>query len=105
MARSEREKSLEAYLRRRVLEHGGLCYKWTAPGQTGVPDRICVFPGGRIVFAETKTADGRLTAIQRVVHNKLFSRGCVTCVIRSREDVDAMLLRIRRVKANAVSAP
>lgn len=58
MARSEREKSIEAYLRRRVLEHGGLCYKWTAPGQTGVPDRICVFPGGRIVFAETKTADG-----------------------------------------------
>lgn len=58
MARSEREKSIEAYLRRRVLEHGRPVLQMDGSRTDGVPDRICVFPGGRIVFAETKTADG-----------------------------------------------
>lgn len=52
------EKEIEAKLRRMVESHGGLCLKWVCPGWSGVPDRILLLPGGRIVFAETKRPKG-----------------------------------------------
>ena len=48
----ESEKTTEAYLRDRVKALGGRSYKWVSPGCSGVPDRIVVMPGGRIVFVE-----------------------------------------------------
>ena len=33
---------------------GGKAYKFVSPGNPGVPDRICVFPGGAVVFVELK---------------------------------------------------
>lgn len=33
---------------------GGKAYKWVSPGNPGVPDRICILPGGRVVFIEMK---------------------------------------------------
>jgi len=33
---------------------GGRAFKWVSPGCVGVPDRICVFPGARVVFIEVK---------------------------------------------------
>jgi hypothetical protein len=31
-----------------------LFFKLTVPGMRGVPDRICLFPGGRVIFIEFK---------------------------------------------------
>lgn len=52
------EKDIEAKLRKAVERRGGWCLKWTCPGWAGVPDRICLFPGGRVVFVETKRPKG-----------------------------------------------
>lgn len=93
----ESERQIESYLRRRVLEHGGLCYKWVCPGQRGAPDRIVIFPDGRIVFTELKAEGGRLSPLQIAMHKRLAARGCNVCVLWSKQDVDTMLLRYRRV--------
>jgi hypothetical protein len=52
-----REKYVEQALVKAVRNAGGLALKFVSPGLDGVPDRILLFPCGRIAFVETK-ADG-----------------------------------------------
>jgi len=52
------EKEIEAKLVDMVKQHGGLCLKWVCPGWAGVPDRFVLFPGGCVVFVETKRPKG-----------------------------------------------
>ena len=52
------EKDIETKLVKLVKRHGGLCLKWVCPGWLGVPDRLCLLPGGRIYFVETKRPKG-----------------------------------------------
>ena len=60
-----RERDIEAWIRRRIEKMGGEFWKFTSPGQDGVPDRIALFPDGRLVFVELKTATGRLSMVQK----------------------------------------
>lgn len=48
------EREIESKLKKPIEQLGGLCLKFVTPGFTGVPDRIILLPGGRVVFAETK---------------------------------------------------
>lgn len=59
-----KESELEARLVRGVKALGGRAYKFVSPGNVGVPDRLVVLPGGRILFAELKTDSGRLSRMQ-----------------------------------------
>ena len=84
------EKDLENKLRAKVKSLGGMCLKWVSPGFTGVPDRICLLPGGRVVFAELKrpgVKDG-LSPRQKRVIAQLRSLGLTVIVIRSEEDCE-----------------
>ena len=59
------EKDVEQKLRKTVEKHGGLCLKWVCPGWSGVPDRIILLPGGKVMFVETKRPKGgRYSALQ-----------------------------------------
>jgi len=51
-----RERDIELKLRDAVKAVGGLCWKFTSPGTSGVPDRIVLMPKGRIAFVETNSA-------------------------------------------------
>ena len=51
---SMREKSIEEKLVAAVKAVGGVCWKFTSPGTSGVPDRIVLMPSGRIGFVEVK---------------------------------------------------
>ena len=50
------ESTLEDKFRKKVkaLGHGIMCLKFVSPGFTGVPDRIILLPGARVVFVELK---------------------------------------------------
>jgi hypothetical protein len=53
------EKEIERKLKNLVEgKLGGLCLKWVCPGWRGVPDRILLFPGGRVYFVELKRPKG-----------------------------------------------
>ena len=49
-----REKIIEQRLIRTVCQSGGLALKFVSPGFNGVPDRLLLFPGGRLAFCEVK---------------------------------------------------
>lgn len=59
------EKDIEKRLVREVKKLGGLCLKWVSPGNSGVPDRIVLMPGGKAIFVELKRPGGREGALQR----------------------------------------
>ena len=52
------EKDIEKALVRMIRKHGGLCLKWVCPGWSGVPDRLCLLPGGHVLFVELKRPQG-----------------------------------------------
>lgn len=85
------EKEIEAYLVKRVKELGGRSYKWVSPGNVGVPDRIVLLPGGRIIFVELKQPGKRPTAVQRVVMAQLRGLDFRATWTDSKEGVDEIL--------------
>ena len=63
------ESQLEQKMKKTIEGMGGMFLKWVSPGFTGVPDRIALLPGGRIVFVEVKRPgekDGRSPRQRRV---------------------------------------
>ena len=55
---TELERDIERALVSMVKRRGGLCLKWVCPGFAGVPDRIILLPGARVIFAEIKRPKG-----------------------------------------------
>lgn len=86
-----RERDIEAYLVTRCRHVGALCYKWTSPGRVGVPDRICVFPGGQVVFVELKAPGKKPTHAQLREHARLREYKQKVVVVDSIESVDELL--------------
>ena len=65
-------------------EHGGMY------GTAGIPDIICCYCGKFVAF-EVKTETGRTTALQDSVINKIQKCGGKAVVVRSVDDVRAVL--------------
>jgi hypothetical protein len=59
-----RESSIEKKLVSKVRAMGGKAYKFVSPGCIGVPDRIVIFPGGKLVFVEIKAPGQKSRSIQ-----------------------------------------
>ena len=82
------EKDIEKKLRKTVAKYGGHCLKWVCPGWSGVPDRIVVLPGGRIVFVETKRPEGgKLDELQKWWAKRLIDLGFKHWVVWDNEDL------------------
>lgn len=85
------EKDIEHKLVSMVEGLGGWCLKFTCPGQTGVPDRICVLPGGITFWAELKKPKGGiLSPKQKLWRDRLFGVGHNYALIRSVEDIERL---------------
>ena len=57
-----RENAVERTLRNEIKRQGGWCLKFVSPGTAGVPDRICLLPGGVIAFVELKAPSKKVKA-------------------------------------------
>lgn len=86
-----REKEVESYLREQVKKQGGRALKFVSPGNAGVPDRLVILPGGKVLFVELKGDGGRLSPLQNYWLNVLNALGVAAFVCWSREDVDNLL--------------
>lgn len=65
------ERDIEQKLGAIVRKRGGLYYKFTSPGNVGVPDRIVITPQGKIIFVEIKTESGVLSKMQKIQIERL----------------------------------
>lgn len=76
-----KESEIEGWLKSGIEKKGGLFIKFTSPGNDGVPDRIVMLPGGRIVFLELKTRYGKLSAVQKYQIGRLLKLNAEVAVI------------------------
>ena len=85
------EAKLERRLVDKVRQNGGRAYKFTSPSQRSVPDRICVLPGGKVIFVEMKAPGKKPTPKQAMEIERLRKLGAEVEVIDSKESVDAFI--------------
>ena len=90
-----RERDIEKWLRRQVESLGGQAFKFTSPGNDGVPDRLAVLPGGLIYFVELKTDRGRLSPLQVWQQDRLRQLGVNVAVIRGMDEAAAFIEEVR----------
>ncbi len=86
-----RERTVEAYLRKRVRETGGECYKFTSPGRRGVPDRMCVWPGNVVVFVEVKRPGEQPTAQQLREHKRMRKYGLLVVPVDTKIQAELLV--------------
>lgn len=89
-----RERDIERHLRQAVREAGGKAYKFKSPGQRSVPDRMCVFPGGRVVFVECKAPGEQPTKAQERELESLRALGFAVRVVDSLTDIQDLKRRL-----------
>lgn len=87
-----REASIEDYLRQRTEGLGGVCIKLSPTGLRGVPDRLIVLSGPRVVFVELKRPTGGvISKLQHWWRDRLVALGCEHHFVKTRAEVDALL--------------
>ena len=87
----ESEKTLERKLSRLVKERGGYCFKFLPMHVNGIPDRICLLPGGRMFFAEMKSTGDKADPLQKVWHKRLRRLGFDVHVIDNSDYLNEVL--------------
>ena len=85
------EKDIEEYLRLGVKKQGGIAFKFTSPGNSGVPDRLIVMPENRIYFVELKSPGGKTSPLQNRQISRLKDLGCRVLVVDSKESAERFL--------------
>lgn len=71
----ESEKLLDKKLCAEVKKLGGWAIKIPASHLSGLPDRLCLLPQGRLFFAEIKTTGKKPTRLQLSIHKRLSDLG------------------------------
>ena len=87
----EKEASLESRLGTKIKNMGGWSLKLLPTFITGLPDRMCLLPGGRIFFAEIKTTGEKPRRSQMSVHRRLEELGFKVYAIDSSKQMDLIL--------------
>jgi len=87
----EKEKILEKKLSMEIEKLGGWSLKLLSTHVTGLPDRMCLLPGGRVFFAEVKTTKEKPKRIQIWVHNKIRALGFRVEIIDQSEKIKELI--------------
>lgn len=87
MKQIDSEKIVERKLVELVKINGGMCIKLLCDQLIGLPDRMCLFPGHKVIFVELKTTGRKPKRIQMYMHNKLRALGFRVEVIDTVESV------------------
>jgi len=85
------ERLIERRLVEGVQALGGVAYKWVCPGHAGVPDRIVLLPGGRMLLVELKAKDGTPSPGQLVMAARLERLGFPVRFVYGLDGVDQLL--------------
>ena len=86
-----RESTIERKLVTEVKKRGGLAVKFVSPGFVGVPDRLVLFPGGKMAFVELKAPGKSLRPLQKLRARQLIALGFRVYCIDSKDKIRGVL--------------
>ena len=90
--RFDTEDTVETHLRKCVKLLQGLCIKLNPFGMRGIPDRLVLLPGARVLFVELKRPSGGVfEPLQERRHVKLRKLGFPVHVCYTKDQVDNLL--------------
>lgn len=89
------EKRIETKLVEEVNKINGLCLKLNSQSANGIPDRLVLFPKGKIYFIELKRPGEDLRSLQKYWKRKLNRLGFPAIKIDSLESVDKFIRKVR----------
>ena len=95
------ERDIEKKLVAGVKKLGGRAYKFVSPGNIGVPDRIVIWPDGKIDFVELKTARGQLSKTQATQIARLQAMECNVHILYGMDAVNAYL-QVQKRRGDAI---
>ena len=81
------EKSIEQKLRMETKKMGGWAVKFSSPGLDGMPDRLVLFPGGKLGFVELKAPGKQMRPLQRKRRKQLEALGFPVFCVDSMEQI------------------
>lgn len=88
--KTQTEDKIENHLLKRVKEYRGVCIKLPAIWYTGIPDRLVLLPGARVLFVELKRpVGGRFEPGQPLWLRKLAKLGFTVRVWHTKALIDA----------------
>lgn len=89
--KKDSEKVLERSLVEKIRQHGGICLKLQGNMYAGMPDRLILLPGGRVVFVELKSEGVKPRKLQLIRHEELRALGFKVFVIDTHEKLTQFL--------------
>ena len=87
----ESEKLLEQKLKTGVESLGGIYLKLLPDFMTGLPDRLCLIPQGKVIFVELKTTKKKPRKIQLVMIGKIRKLGFRVEIIDTSEQIKKLI--------------
>ena len=87
-----KEKDLERKLVKAVRDSGGLALKFISPNLNGGPDRLLLFMGGKMAFAEVKAPGEKPRPLQVHRMEQLRTLGFRVYVVDSKEAIQRVIL-------------
>ena len=90
-----RERTVEQHLVQGLKKIGVPCVKFQPDHMRGMPDRMILLPGSRVIWCELKTQGGELEPIQVVRHRELQQAGQRVVVVWSIEQADDLIRQIK----------
>ena len=91
----QRERDIERKLKNKVESTGGWCLKFLS-SVSGVPDRLCLFMGGRAVFVEVKRPGEKPRPLQKRQIEKIRKLGFRVEVIDSEEGIQELIESLKK---------
>lgn len=79
-----------------VKSLGGMCLKLLSAHISGLPDRLCLFPGGTLLFVEVKSTGQKPKRIQKYIHERLRKLGFDVEVIENTDQLKELIKRYER---------
>ena len=90
-----RESIVEKKFTAEVKKRGGLALKFVSPGLNGVPDRLVLFPGGRMALVELKAPGKTMRPLQQYRARQLTALGFRVYTVDCKERIGGILDEIQ----------